>query len=380
MELDFDKEIDSLIRQEGKARTITIGEFAGLHPDADEIAAFVENAVPVNLRTELIGHFASCDNCRQTLSNVITVNAESVSTASEGVAAPVEAAAVPWYRRLFMFPNLAYVMGGLVVLFGGFIGLSVFNSLQGGSADVSQVRSVEAPAAEAPAADSVPTETSNIATMPANEANTSFAASNSASNSSMTTSAPALSNANAAANAAPAKDQNFSIDGVATQPQQPASAQPPPKNEPKPADKLDDAEDRDRKAAATVAEKEKKREEQSVMAKSAPAPSGPMKMKGPTRNDPRDSRAGEADLSQRRVEDLPARTRASDPNRKQVSGKTFEFRQGAWFDTTYRGQGTITVRRHTPDYSKLDSGLRGIAESFFGTVVTIWNGKAYRIQ
>ncbi len=375
MELNFDKEIDALIRREGKVRTITIGEFAGLHPDADEIAAFVENAVPVNLRTELMGHFASCDNCRQTLSNAITVNAETVSTAPDGVAAPIEVAALPWYRRLFLFPNLAYVMGGLIVLFGGFIGLSVFNSLQGGSADVSQVRSVESPAAEAPILETEPTGNSDAESMPTNAANTSFVASNT--NSVATNSAPAMSTANTAANAAPAKDQNFAVDGVSTQPQQPALAQPPPKSEPKPADKLDDE---DRKAAATVKERESKRQEQSVMAKSAPAPSGPMKMKGPARNDSRDSRAAEADISRKRAEDLPAAKRGNDPNRKQVSGKTFEFRQGAWFDTTYRGQGTITVRRHTPDYRKLDSGLRGIAESFFGTVVTIWNGKAYRIQ
>ena len=105
-----------------------------------------------------------------------------------------------------------------------------------------------------------------------------------------------------------------------------------------------------------------------------------MKMKGPTRNETRDMRAAESQVARERSDDLPAAKRGTDPNRKQVSGKTFEFRQGAWYDTTYRGQGTINVRRHTNDYQKLDSGLRGIAESFFGTVVTIWNGKAYRIQ
>ena len=67
-------------------------------------------------------------------------------------------------------------------------------------------------------------------------------------------------------------------------------------------------------------------------------------------------------------------------NKKEVSGKSFEFRQGAWYDTTYRGQETINVRRNSDEYRKLDRGLRGIADSFIGTVVTLWNGKAYRIQ
>jgi hypothetical protein len=63
-----------------------------------------------------------------------------------------------------------------------------------------------------------------------------------------------------------------------------------------------------------------------------------------------------------------------------VSGRTFELRQGAWYDTSYRGQGTINVRRNTETYRKLDRGLRSIAENLIGTIVTVWNGKAYRIQ
>ena len=384
MELEFDKEIDALIRKERAARTITIGEFAGLHPDADEIAAFLENAVPATARREMIGHFAGCDPCRRTLSNAVVLNGETVSTAPDGLAAPVEAAVVPWYRRLFLFPNLAYLMGGLIILFGGFIGLSVFNSYQNSASDVSQMRRGAAPAVQSPATEEAPAgnngmfENANVASMPANASNSSAGATDTVSNSAMTNAAPSRSTANTAANTAAGKDKNFAIDGVSAPPPKPARAQAA-KNEPKADDKLNEVADRDRKATATT-EKESKREEQSLMAKSAPAPSsGPMKMKGLMRSDPRDSRAAEADVTGRKVDDQPAAGRAFDPNRKQVRGKTFEFREGAWFDTTYRGQGTTNVRRHTPDYSKLDLGLRGIAESLFGTVVTVWNGKAYRI-
>src|SRR5688572_1306415 len=190
MELEFDKEIDALIRREGAARTITIGEFAGIHPDADEIAAFLENAVPASSRQELFVHFAGCDTCRRTLSNAIVLNGETVSTAAEGVAAPV-ATAVPWYRRLFLFPNLAYVMGGLIVLFGGFIGLSIFNSYQNTASEVSQMSRGETPAAdapvtEAPAEDYALFQNANVASMPANASNSSAVAANAVSNSAMT--------------------------------------------------------------------------------------------------------------------------------------------------------------------------------------------------
>ena len=379
MELDFDKEIDALIRREGAARTITIGEFAGLHPDADEIAAFVENAVPAGSRREMVDHFAACDPCRRILSTAIMINAESAPAASDGVVAPVEATVLPWYRRLFLFPNLAYVMGGLIVLFGGFMGLSVLNSYQDNASQVSQVHTGEIPAPVVP--DQGASGNANMTSVAANASN-SLAVANTASSPAMTNSAAAPLSANTSANAAPVRNQNFAIDGVDSEAQPKALAQVPVKNEPKPTDnKLTELADKDRKAAAVSKEKESKREEQSLMAKRAPAPaSAPMKSTDPTGNESRDTRAAESDISRRRADDMPASGRAADPNKKQVSGKTFEFRQGAWYDTTYRGQGTITVRRHTSDYRKLDSGLRGIAESFFGTVVTIWNGRAYRIQ
>ena len=378
MELDFDKEIDALIRREGKARTITIGEFAGLHPDADEIAAFVENAVPINARQGLITHFAGCDPCRRILSNTIEVNAEIASRAPDSIDAPeTSQTAIPWYKRLFNFPQLAYVMGGLIVLFGGFIGFTVLNNYQNNASEISQMRSDESPAPAAPEAPGANTAAA------VNAADTSSAAANAVTNSTVVDDAPPTSAANTSANThALSKDQNFVADGVSNQSQAPAAAEAPPKTDAKPAERSNEPAD-DKKAGMT-GEKEKKREEQAVTARSAPAPApsnAPMKMKSPARNDQRDARETEVDLSQRRVDELPVAGRAStETNRKQVSGKTFEFRQGAWYDTTYKGQGTITVRRNTEDYRKLDSGLRGIAESFLGTVVTIWNGKAYRIQ
>ena len=65
---------------------------------------------------------------------------------------------------------------------------------------------------------------------------------------------------------------------------------------------------------------------------------------------------------------------------KRVGGKNFRNRDGVWYDLAYRSQATINIRRRSEEYRKLDSGLRSIAESLSGTVVVVWESKAYRIQ
>jgi hypothetical protein len=98
----------------------------------------------------------------------------------------------------------------------------------------------------------------------------------------------------------------------------------------------------------------------------------------------------EAQLSARKLENLPLNGRnaagammdsavRSDSTRS-VGGRTFQKKDGVWYDGAYHGQATINVHRGTDAYKKLDSGLRSIADSLGGTVVTVWKGKAYRIQ
>ena len=132
MEVEFDKEIDALMR--GGALAVG-GSPTGGHLDADEIAAFAENAMPERSRALYLRHFADCDRCRQILSNLIALNAEA-EPEKAAAAVPLSIPAVtetPWYRKLFLFPNLAYVMGGLVLMLGGLIGLSVFQGSLGDS-------------------------------------------------------------------------------------------------------------------------------------------------------------------------------------------------------------------------------------------------------
>ena len=379
MELDFDKEINALLRQEGRGRTITIGEYASPHLDADEIAAFVENAVPEATKQEFIRHFAECDGCRRTLSHTIAIHSEEAEVPAAVIAAPAVEAGLPWYRRLFLFPNLAYVMGGLVVLFGGFIGLSVL--LQSGSGPIisqstaNQARpAISAPAAEPMAANSNAAMTSS--------ANTTANAANSAANVPYGVAFPAQSpNADSkdetAAKQAPGTIAPADTDSGAAQPF--AAPPPPPAKE---AVSTTDSVVTSRKAEnlpTAAAEREKdlqKLEPRSMQELSTANRGGPAKMKGPSRNDRNErniARDGETGP-------VPEKSQApggaaSPAERKRVSGRTFEFRQGAWYDTTYRGEGTVNVRRNSDDYRKLDKGLRGIAESIRDSV-TVWNGKA----
>src|SRR4051812_27677807 len=139
MELDFDKEIDTLLR---KARSETEAATAvpvSAHFDADEIAAFAENALPEKIRQTYIMHFAECDRCRKILSQSILLNVEAVQDAAPLIAAPV-VETIPWYRNMLRLPVLAYTMGTLTLLFSGFLGYMVWQNTNGSrSSEVSQV-------------------------------------------------------------------------------------------------------------------------------------------------------------------------------------------------------------------------------------------------
>jgi hypothetical protein len=148
----FDKEIDALLRQTAKSETASANNNlkseirnpkSEIHLDADEISAFAENALPEKIKLKYTAHFADCDRCRTILSNIITLHSEAETIAASSVVSPliVEAKTLPWHRKLFAFPNLAYALGALVVLFGGFIAFNVVRNVNDatGSADVSQI-------------------------------------------------------------------------------------------------------------------------------------------------------------------------------------------------------------------------------------------------
>ncbi|HSK74488.1 MAG TPA: zf-HC2 domain-containing protein [Pyrinomonadaceae bacterium] len=356
---DFDKEIDALLRQAARGDDF-LNENPPAHIDADEISAFAENALPQTAKMRVTGHLADCAKCRNILANVISLNAE---TAAETIPTneTVEAA-IPWYKRFFAFPQLAYAMGALALVFSGVIGILVYQSArETASFDMAKVPASQ-PAGRGPnAEEEMPIYQDNLA-------NTSNMTMMTNANASAT---PQISTANTSSNFSVTESRTFNTNAAATNtartdtPKRELSRDnqlmfaPPPKPE-KPAEAEVSAQlaDESKEERPTVADK---RTESDIALQKAPAPG---------------SVAGRSAADER----PKAKTLSREAETRRISGKSFNRKDGVWYDAAYRSQSTTNVRRSTEDYRKLESGLRVIAESLDGVVVVVWKEKAYRIQ
>jgi hypothetical protein len=141
MELNFDKEMDALLRQTARQQTtagppIAEAHLPEAHLDADTLAAFSANALPVKARERAMGHLVDCGNCRTILSNLVFFeNEEEESKAAFAtVSAPAikGASLVERIFSIFKFPALAYGMAALVLVFAGAIGVMVWRGASDG--------------------------------------------------------------------------------------------------------------------------------------------------------------------------------------------------------------------------------------------------------
>ncbi len=382
MELDFDKEMDAILRQAAKdsGRWSVVGDQNFVipqsairnpqsdHLDADEISAFSENTLPEKTRAVYMSHLADCDRCRTILSNLILLNSETENASSAAAVPVIAETSIPWYRRIFAAPNLAYALGGLVILFGGFIGFLVFQSANNyQTTEVSQISGDEQRVSGPNVESGEFLYNSNAATA-VNMSN--MASTNSAANTSIAMSNTAAANANISI--APAKPTlatptpEISAKESREETKQLAEQQNQDQSLPR---VLSANTERDAETADLAIQK---RESSNLAAVTAqPAPAAPA------------GRAANDDKKLRARKSLPAETAKTDSesaNTRQISGKTFNRKDGVWYDAAYSNQKTTNIRRNTDDYRKLDSGLRVIAESLQGTVVVVWKEKAYRIQ
>ena len=384
MELEFDKEIDSLLRKAD--RGVLVGDKPGgkpkAHLDADELAAFAENAMPEKVRALHMEHLADCGRCRSILSGLIMVNAEAEPERAAVAAPAIPASVEPWYRRFLLFPNLAYVMGGLVLIFGGLLTFSLLQNSTSGDTVVSQISESETgrgPMEVPSAADSTANISANTAAeAPATNANTSFstaATSNSSSNTAAPVSSPELRREDAAIGQA--ASTGVTTDGIDAKPPVVAAA-PPPAPEPKSAElglkpealakELDDKNEAKKRSAAESEKRDLSASARQVQDLPGTQAGGPLKAKpGPARD------------AQQNFPNRANNTFEMNEERK-VGVRGFQRKNNVWYDNAYRGQTTTNIRRGTDEYKKLDGGLRSIAESLDGVVVVMWNGKAYRIQ
>lgn len=380
MEQEFDNEIDALLRKL-RPTDIPVGAFP-VHLEADDVAAFAENAVPDAARQLLTLHLAECQRCRRILSETIRMNSEErlpLPAAAAIPAAEVANANLPWYRRLFGFPELVYVMGALVLMFSGFLGYLALRDTDAGVSTVSQVDK------EIPAVRSVDSDAGNSVADPqvsANApANTPVSAANFAAASANRTTS---TNSSAAVEGfADTKREDFVLDGA------PApvtgvldgvsTAQPPPP--PPPAAAAGTATTRDERARAAELSKEKDDSTASVVREQ------PSKVA--QEREEAKLRSAQGTAAKKAIPAGPSRDMQSQfPNRvqnyalptKNAGGKLFVLRDGIWYDSAYNGEATINVRRGTEAFLRLDGGLRSIAETVGDTSVIVWKRKAYRIQ
>lgn len=382
MELEFDKEMDAILRRSG--RGVLVGDKPldkPKHLDADAIAAFVENVIPAPTRRLYMEHFADCDRCRKLLSSTILMN-DSAATAAAPAAVIVAASeAIPWYQRLFRTPNLAIAMGALILTFSGVLGYMVLQNSQdtnvamAPAADKEVQRgpfASEPSAAAANAANVATNSAANLAPAPAATAMDSMPETESKPLGRTTGPADSDDRPSEIVAGKPEADKGVTLDSVDIAREQPKLSKPAPAPEPVVTQSAPGM------VGGVRAEVERKEKDDAIALKksaedprnrrdlpAAPAKSGPTRSVGPIQSQTNNqimNQAGEM-----------AVTRA-------VGGKTFDNRNGAWYDRAYRNQATTNYRRGTAEYKKLDSGLRSIADNLGGTVVLVWKDKAFRIN
>ncbi len=381
MEFEFDKEIDSLLRQSARGETVSV--FNNPHLDADEISLFAENALPEKTKTVYTKHFADCERCRKILSNVVSQNSETHAETVHAKEIKLAAAAsIPWYRRLFAAPNLAYALGALVLIFGALIAFTFLKSVPQNS-EISQTR-------EAPSGNNggeTKTIESNAATT--NSVSAMSNAGSIMSNASRTNSAVVSNGSNAASTA---NNSSFSNSAPTTNKQSLQKSEPAkndttqsetPKNAAPVENNSVDAkkEKIELQAGAmnlaeqrrTASEKEETVSVNSNSAKSDADAAAPVASSAKPQMRVSAGRAAPMAKQNRIMKTESVETR-------QVGGKTFSRENNVWYDSAYGGQGATNVRRGSEDFKKLDAGLRSVADSLGGTIVVLWKGKAYRIQ
>ena len=390
MEFEFDKEIDAILQKARESKTVfadnpksQILKSESLHLDADEISAFAENALPEKTKRLYMAHLADCDRCRRILSNLMIFNSEAGFVPASLIAdETIVEIPVPWYRKIFAMPNLAFAMGACVLVFGGILGVLVMQNLNDSNVSVSQIGETEMKERGPYIDQDAPIPAAN---MSGNMSNATMATTNSAVESSSnlaaistnstaanTTVAPgstitgAANRAASSNSAAATREEKFDDQPMLKQSSPITSATPPP-TAAKPAPEMSENE------AVTDAAEDKS---SAGVPPPAPPPAPPAaSMQAEKRkSSPKKAERDDAQLSDARV--------ANAPNAAQrAGGKTFRRVGSEWIDNDYRqGANTTKISRGSNEYKKLDSGLRGIAEQFDGVVIVVWKSKGYRIQ
>ncbi len=378
MELEFDKEIDAILRKARVGGVAAVRAVDSPHVDADAIAAFAENVLPDKAKRLYMAHFADCDPCRRMLSQTMTLISEADVTAAPSVAKdPVSPVLVTWYERLFRTPNLAAAMGALVLTFSGILGYMVFQR----PADTAVGDQAKAAKPQSPAV--VPNFNRDVSTNSSSSAaNASAANTAAAANVASDDAVPQPERSGNIPSGGPSPDgepeeRRSEISPAATPATEPArpivSAPPAPAaSQPVPSD--------DEKKAEKDADKLKDRAADAAMSKTDAAGEDVARNDAP-KAAKKPSTGGPRNVQMQQETNLGAGNGVVENSAtKQAGGKNFVYRNGVWYDRTYHGEATTNVKRGSDEFKKLDSTLRKIAGSIGGTIVVVSKEKAYRIQ
>ncbi|HZG53468.1 MAG TPA: hypothetical protein VEZ40_15155 [Pyrinomonadaceae bacterium] len=152
MKAEFDKEIDSVLRERarrGRAASGEPGAGAGVgassaaHLDADERSAYAENALPAAARAYYTAHLADCDDCRRGVTQ-LALAAGTAAQLEPREAATGQTAATPragWRERLgaLLAPRAwRYAVPALALLLVGAVSLIVFMRPSPGESTIAQ--------------------------------------------------------------------------------------------------------------------------------------------------------------------------------------------------------------------------------------------------
>lgn len=361
MELNFDKEIDAILRKGRKGENAFATETPQAHLDADTLAAFAENALPEKAKLRSTAHLADCGKCRKILSNLILLNAETESEIVHAEESIVAAPVIPWYRKLFAFPNLTYSLGALALVFGGLIAFTVMQSLNSSkNAALSQMsnKALDTKSAPVTQESNSSLNTANSATNPAVPANSVY---------SSNTAAPhSLANSNSS--------MRSNKTGVSTGEIQ---------NEER-KNNADDLTLAKTEASPFVsADKNETVQEKDILAERAEDNESRRKSAKPQNNMP-SATAGAAQSDSTKT--LKRDDAQSNAETTSVGGKTFRREGAAWVDTVYQRTSNLQlpsltrVTRGSSEYKNLDGDLRKISDRLSGVVIIVWKSRAYRIQ
>lgn len=400
-----DKDMDVLIGRYAKsAAQSTPVE----HPDADELNAFAEGALPPSTRQRYLSHFADCDDCRKLVSQLAVTTGAGVETripASEPIAEP-------WWKKfgaVFAIPTLRYAAFAVVVLaVGGIAFLAWRQPVQRNAELVAQnqpqtnpaeaVKPLRSPESEAVREQTMERYADNAIPKP------SVPPAADQNRAGLTTADPAPPPPKPVDVLAAAKESAPVVAGAGRKDDAPR-VQSSPSYAPAPPTELNRVESRERAQQTPGAvhggprrnesyDKSKTADRGGDFAKARDEDDSRTKNQPATETKQEDSKRAQtasnvADAT-RTIDALPMKARKSEgsgasseeaPETRSVGGRKFKRQGNAWVDSKLKSSMSIrTVSRGSEEFDKLDSGLRSIAKQLGGEIVVVWKGKAYRIR